>query len=299
MMIGGLALALAVCWALDRWVVPLTNPGWFFLPVVALIGYRWGWRLGLLATLGEVLLVWYFFTPPRFWHGLPDGDSIARLFSLIGGTLFVLALVDLAARQQRAATMLANENAALFRQEAERRAHVEALNQVGAALSSELDKERLLQLIAQTARDLTGAGFAAFTLRPEDGSSERFHLAAAAGLTPQQEAIFRRMPLGGEGVLAPIYQEQRLVRVGDVTKDERAIGQPRGHVLVRSFLGAPLLGRDGQMLGGLLLGHSRPDQFTAEHEALLKGLAAQASVALENARLYEQARAGRGVGDRH
>ncbi len=288
---GGLALAFAVCWAIDRWIVPLTNPGWFFLPVVALVGYRWGWRLGLLATLGEVLLVWFFFTPPRYWQGLPGSDSITRLLSLVGGTLFVLALVDLAARQERSATTLANENAALFRQEAERRAHVEALNQVGAALSSELDKERLLSLIAQTARDLTGAGFAAFTLRPEDGSSERFHLAAAVGLTPQQEAIFRRMPLGGEGVLAPIYQEQRLVRVGDATKDARAVGQPRGHVLVRSFLGAPLLGRDSRMLGGLLLGHSRPNQFTAEHEALLKGLAAQASVALENARLFEQARA--------
>ncbi|HLW02506.1 MAG TPA: GAF domain-containing protein, partial [Ktedonobacterales bacterium] len=257
----------------------------------ALIGYRWGWRLGALATAGELLLVWYFFTPPRYWQGLPGGDGTARLLTLTGGMLFVLALVDLAARQERSATALANENAALFRQEAERRAHVEALNQVGASLSSELDKERLLHLIAQTARDLTGAGFAAFTLRPEDGSSERFHLAAAAGLTPQQEAVFRRMPLGGEGVLAPIYQEQRLVRVADATKDERAIGQPHGHPLVRSFLGAPLLGRDGRMLGGLLLGHSRPDQFTAEHEALLKGLAAQASVALENARLYEQARA--------
>ncbi|HEY7123337.1 MAG TPA: ATP-binding protein [Ktedonobacterales bacterium] len=288
--IGGLALALAICFVIDRWVVPLTNPGWFFLPVVALGGYRWGWRLGLFATLGEVLLIWCFFTPPRYWQGLPNGDSIARLLSLTGGTLFVLALVDLAARQQQAATTLANQNADLFRQEAERREHVEALNQVGAALSSELDKERLLHLIAQTARDLTGAGFAAFTLRPEDGSSQRFHLAAAVGLSPQQEATFRRMPLGGEGVLAPIYQEQHLVRVGDATTDARAIGQPRGHLLVRSFLGAPLLGRDGRMLGGLLLGHSQPDQFTAEHEALLKGLAAQASVALENARLFEQAR---------
>ncbi len=287
----GLALALAVSWAIDLWIVPLTNPGWFFLPVIALVGYRWGWRLGLLATIGQVLLVWYFFTPPRYWQRLPDGDGTARLLILTGGTLFVLALVDLAARQQRSALALANENAALFRQEAERREHMEALNQVGAALSSELDKERLLLMIAQTARDLTGAGFAAFTLRPEDGSSERFHLAAAAGLTPQQEAVFRRMPLGGEGVLAPIYKEHILVRVDDATADERAVGQPRSHPLVRSFLGAPLLGRDERMLGGLLLGHTLPGRFTAEHEALLKGLAAQASVALENARLFEQARA--------
>src|SRR5579885_2897507 len=71
---GALALALAVCLAIDRWIVPRAKPGWFVLPIVALAGYRWGWRLGILATAVEVLLVWYFFTPPRFWQGLPGGD---------------------------------------------------------------------------------------------------------------------------------------------------------------------------------------------------------------------------------
>lgn len=217
--LGGLAGVLLLCWAIDRWVVSLVNPGWFFLPIVALVGYRWGWRLGLIATAGELLLVWYFFTPQRFWQGPPTADGIARLLSLSIGTLFTLALVDLAARQQRDAAHLAEANATLFRQEAERRAHLEALHQVGAALSSELDKERLLQLIAGTARDLTGAGFAAFTLRNEHSDDERFHLAGAAGLTPQQEAIFRTMPLGGEGALAPIYKEHRLVRIDDAITD--------------------------------------------------------------------------------
>ena len=289
--LGGLGLALAVYWAIDHWIVSLNDPVWFFLPLIALVGYRWGWRLGLFATIGEVLLVWFFFTPPLFWRAWPARADSIRLLILTVGTLFVLTLVDLATRQQRSAILLANENASLFRQESMRREHLEALNQVAAALSSELDQERLLHLIATTARDLTGAGFAAFTLRPEDGSSPRFHLAAAAGLTPQQEAMFRQMPLGGEGVLAPIYQEHRLVRVGDATKDERAQGQPRGHPLVRSFLGAPLLRRDGAMIGGLLLGHHQPDQFTDEHEALLNGLAAQASIALEKSRLIEQTRA--------
>jgi signal transduction histidine kinase len=56
--------------------------------------------------------------------------------------------------------------------------------------------------------------------------------------------------------------------------------------LVRSFLGAPLLDRQGQVIGGLLLGHTQPGKFSDEDEALLAGLAAQAAVALENARLY-------------
>jgi GAF domain-containing protein len=66
----------------------------------------------------------------------------------------------------------------------------------------------------------------------------------------------------------------------------RAVGVPRGHPIIRSFLGAPLLDRDKQVRGGLLLGHTEPGRFTQEDEALLVGLAAQAAVALENARLY-------------
>lgn len=175
-----------------------------------------------------------------------------------------------------------------WQRQAQRRAQVEALNRVGAALAAELHQPRLLALIAQAARDLTGAGFAAFTLRPADGPQARFHLAGAAGLTPEQEATLRRSPLGGEGMLAPVYQQRRLVRVADVPRDARAMGTPNGHPLVRSFLGAPLVGRDATLLGGLLLGHSQPRRFRAEHEAMLVGLAAEATVALENAQLYER-----------
>ncbi|HZC79982.1 MAG TPA: ATP-binding protein, partial [Ktedonobacterales bacterium] len=66
---------------------------------------------------------------------------------------------------------------------------------------------------------------------------------------------------------------------------------PRGHPVVRSFLGAPLLDYSGRVRGGLLLGHSVPEQFNKEHEELLLGLAAQAAVALENARMFQAAEA--------
>jgi signal transduction histidine kinase len=71
----------------------------------------------------------------------------------------------------------------------------------------------------------------------------------------------------------------------------RGVGVPRGHPVVRSFLGAPLLDRGGNVRGGLLLGHSAAEQFNKEHEELLLGLAAQAAVALENARLFQSAEA--------
>src|SRR5207237_5963998 len=95
-----------------------------------------------------------------------------------------------------------------------------ALNRIGIALSSELNETRLLHLIAETARDLTGAGFAAFTLRPVNelgqplvpAEGTLFHLAAVVGVTGEQEALFRRMPLGGEGLLAPIFRHGVPVR---------------------------------------------------------------------------------------
>lgn len=99
-----------------------------------------------------------------------------------------------------------------------------ALSRVGTALMRELDETRLLHLIAETACELTGADFAAFSVRPTDESGQLlvpskgnlFHLAAVVGVTKEQEALFRRMPLGGEGLLAPIFRHGVSVLVPDV-----------------------------------------------------------------------------------
>jgi GAF domain-containing protein len=188
-----------------------------------------------------------------------------------------------------------------------------------------LDEARLLHLVAQTARDLTDAEFAAFTLRPLDelgqplGPSEGnlFFLASVVGVTKAQEQLLRHMQLGGEGLLAPIFRQGVPMRVPDALalmhdveqmrritdaatagssrevarqmEQLQALGVPRGHPLIRSFLGAPLLNHSQQVIGGLLLGHSESGQFMPEDEALMLGLAAQATVSLENARLYRTA----------
>jgi GAF domain-containing protein len=99
-----------------------------------------------------------------------------------------------------------------------------ALSQVGLALMLELNETRLLQFIAQIACELTGAAFAAFTLRPhnEEGQpllpseGKRFHLAAVVGATPEQEAFFHHMPSVGEGLLAPLFHQGVPVLVADV-----------------------------------------------------------------------------------
>jgi len=86
------------------------------------------------------------------------------------------------------------------------------------------------------------------------------------------------------------------VRVEDITKDPRYgrnaphHGMPKGHLPVRSYLAASVVSRTGEVIGGLFFGHSRPGVFTERSERLVAGIAAQAAVAIDNARLYEESR---------
>jgi two-component system, OmpR family, phosphate regulon sensor histidine kinase PhoR len=88
---------------------------------------------------------------------------------------------------------------------------IAAMSRVGAALMSELDEDRLLHLIAETACELTGATFAAFSLRPVNDEGEPlvpsegklFRLAAVVGVTEEQAALFRRIHWVGKDCLLP------------------------------------------------------------------------------------------------
>jgi signal transduction histidine kinase len=64
---------------------------------------------------------------------------------------------------------------------------------------------------------------------------------------------------------------------------------PKGHLPVRSYLAVPVISRNGEVIGGLFFGHPEPDIFTERSERLIVGVAAQAAIAIDNARLYEAA----------
>ncbi len=64
-------------------------------------------------------------------------------------------------------------------------------------------------------------------------------------------------------------------------------GMPHGHLPVRSYLAVPVISRSGEVIGGLFFGHPEPGVFTERAERLVVGIAAQAAVAIDNARLYE------------
>jgi PAS domain S-box-containing protein len=101
----------------------------------------------------------------------------------------------------------------------------------------------------------------------------------------------RATPLFG-----PTFRGEGIVRSDDITKDPRYgqmgphRGMPQGHLPVRSYLAVPVISRSGEVLGGLFFGHRDTGVFTEQSERLISGIAAQAAIGLDNARLYESAR---------
>ena len=154
----------------------------------------------------------------------------------------------------------------------------------GIALSSELSLEALLQRIVETAAELTGARYAALGVIDKSGQSlERFLTTGVDAETHEAIGVLPR----GRGILGVLIREASTLRLHDLTDDPRSVGFPRNHPPMRTFLGVPIVLR-GVAYGNLYLTEKAGgDDFSEEDEELTQLLAAQAAVAIENARLYE------------
>jgi PAS domain S-box-containing protein len=187
------------------------------------------------------------------------------------------------------------ERARLLAQASESANNTQKLSEVGALVASTLDRESIVQKVTDTATELTHAEFGAFFYNVrESDKGDALMLYALSGAAWEAFAHFPH-PRATK-IFGPTFRGEGTVRLDDVTKDPRYgqnppfHGMPAGHLPVRSYLAVPVKGVDGTVLGGLFFGHSQPGMFTDQHERLAVGTAAWASVALENARLYGEAR---------
>jgi signal transduction histidine kinase len=156
----------------------------------------------------------------------------------------------------------------------------------GIAVSSELTLDGVLQRIVETAAELTSARYAALGVIDRSGVAlERF---LTAGIDPETHERIGDLPRG-RGILGVLIRDAQPLRLHDLTADPRSVGFPPHHPLMRSFLGVPILLR-GVAYGNLYLTEKTDGgDFTAEDQEVVTLLAAQAAVAIENARLYESA----------
>ena len=188
------------------------------------------------------------------------------------------------------------ERARLLTAAREHATDTEKLAEVGSIVASTLDRESILQKVTDIATDLTHAQFGAFfynVTHPDSGDAYMLHTLSGAS----REAFEQFPHPRATAVFAATFQGLGPVRLGDVTAEPRYgksspyHGMPPGHLPVRSYLAVPVKAVTGEVLGGLFFGHAQVGVFTEQHERLALGVAAWASVALENARLYAAAQA--------
>ncbi|MCC7367083.1 MAG: GAF domain-containing sensor histidine kinase [Chloroflexi bacterium] len=166
-------------------------------------------------------------------------------------------------------------------------AQLRGLHEAGLVLSAELTLETVLRRIVDLARELTGARYGALAVVDDQQHIVRF---LTAGLSPEERAQLGDPPLG-RGLLGPIFEANHPLRVADIARDPRSVGFPAGHPPMQTFMGVPIV-LHGRVYGNLYLtdkqGADGPIPFTEDDEQGVTLFAAQAAVAMENARLHGQ-----------
>jgi signal transduction histidine kinase len=160
-----------------------------------------------------------------------------------------------------------------------------ALVEAGISVSSELSLDAVLGRIVEAAAELTDARYAALgVIDPTGMGLERFLVTGMEASV--QEAIGEEPH--GRGILGVLIRDARPLRLRDLHEHPASAGFPPNHPPMTTFLGVPILLR-AVAYGNLYLTEKRSGEFTQEDEDVISLLAAQAAVAIENARLYESA----------
>jgi serine phosphatase RsbU (regulator of sigma subunit) len=170
---------------------------------------------------------------------------------------------------------------------------VQRLLAAAGALMARHELEHVVQYVTDEATEIVEAQFGAFFYNVLDGAGGSYMLYTLSGV-PRE--AFSRFPMPrNTDVFAPTFAGEGIVRSADITQDPRygrnapLYGMPPGHLPVRSYLAVPVKARDGEVLGGLFFGHSSTGVFGDDVERLVTGVATLAALAIENARLHDDA----------
>lgn len=207
---------------------------------------------------------------------------------------------------------------------------VEAVNRVGQAVTANLDLREVLHTVTAAASSLTDARVGLLWYDASEGPLHEIVLNGNGNVDddvdhrePSRSSLEARLIPAAAALFDRLTADSGVLRIDDVrapsgtpgpvgeatpAADEATGAAEAGGDLadaapkvvrsflsselpLRSLLAVPVLGDGGQVCGGLLLGHDVPDHFSEHDDQLLAGIASQAGIAIDNARLYEAARA--------
>ncbi|MGH2484987.1 MAG: histidine kinase dimerization/phospho-acceptor domain-containing protein, partial [Ktedonobacterales bacterium] len=285
----GVSLFLTV---FDNAIGRYPNPGLLYLVTVAFITFRWGWRMGVVTAVAQMVCADTLFYPPLLTHGGLSLDVTLRLLTLAGGSAAIIALIAMATRQRSLASRESGRYVALMR--------------MGESLSQVKDELEALRLIAHTAIASTASGFAALVVTLPDsngdagpGAEQTLYLAPLGPPSAHDATDDRLTLIARDGPLARLYLGKP-ARIGDLTAgvappselgraprpDPYALGALDG---ARSVIAVPVIDRDGRTHGGIALGHKAAHYFSDDDVALLTSLGRLAMMTVENEQLLRTA----------
>ncbi|HWE43943.1 MAG TPA: GAF domain-containing sensor histidine kinase [Gemmatimonadaceae bacterium] len=158
----------------------------------------------------------------------------------------------------------------------------DVLIRTGLALASAPDLDTLLQVLADSARELVEARYGALGVVNAEGTGLEDFI--TSGLSADQRARMGALPTG-HGILGLLVRDSRPIRLHDLRDHPESVGVPANHPKMRSFLGVPITSR-GRVFGNLYVTEKvGGGDFDDNDLNLLRVLAAQAAIALENAQL--------------
>jgi PAS domain S-box-containing protein len=170
---------------------------------------------------------------------------------------------------------------------------LELLNYTGAALAAELNLERLVRVVTDAGVRLVGAQYGAVFYNATNEHGQQQMLYAITGVEDDVLKNFT-IPDSLERFL-PIFKTEGIVRSDNIRIDPRhaqhaaAFGEPFEKLNVRSYLALPVFSHAGEPLGGMFFAHSNAGVFSDRSERAIVGIATQAGIAFDNARLFQAA----------
>jgi len=193
-----------------------------------------------------------------------------------------------AALQQRTAQLesLREVELRLLKAEQRQRQQAETLREAALALTSALHRDEVIERILAQLQKVV----------PYDSSTvqllkgNRLEIVGGRGFPNLPDLLGIDFIIGGENPNTAVVESQTTITIGDVSTQYGDFKkEPHAQAGIHSWLGAPML-IGAQLIGMIALDKKEAEFYTQEHARLAEAFAAQAAIAIENARLYEQAR---------
>ena len=166
------------------------------------------------------------------------------------------------------------------------RSRIVGLTEAILRISEDLDLDTVLQQVVDGARSLVGARYGAILTFDDSGRVRDF---ITSGVTPEERQLVGSWPKG-LGMLGYLNEVDGPVRLPDISDHPRSVGIPKNHPPIETFLGTQIRDREKSSGNIYLAGKRDGREFTSDDEEALAMFAAQAAIAIANARRYGEER---------